>query len=117
MCNKLNAYVKNGFNNSNFCILIKTKMTKRSRESTVSFGVVDGDGYIKVDYAGKSYAWYSDNSKELTDERVYECEIIHNMYGMAMISFKKSDTNEEVLRQEINPYNKKSTSDWVVDNQ
>ena len=96
------------------------QLAKRSRETTVSFGPVDADGYVEVTYNGKKYGWHYHpslgNIKLLTDERLHECTIIHNFENRAMINFVKISTGNHVLRQEVNPYEHRYVDDWVVDN-
>lgn len=95
-------------------------MAKRSRDSTVSFGVIDKDGFVKVYYDGKVYAWRYHpsigNIKDLTDERLYECEIIHNFERKPMINFTNIKTGDIALRQEVNRYEVRYEHDWLVDN-
>lgn len=95
-------------------------MAKRSRETTVSFGPIDVDGFVEVIYNGKRYAWeYCPdvaNIKLLTDERLHQCAIIHDFEKKAMINFVSIKTGEVALRQEVNPYDQRYIEEWVVDN-
>jgi hypothetical protein len=90
-------------------------MAKRKR---LTISEIGADGYCVVEFYGRQYAWYIEDHDEyenLTDEKFYTCEIIHNSYGQAMIDFTSNKTNESVYRQEVNPVEHKGSDEWVVD--
>jgi hypothetical protein len=98
--------------------MLKAKMTKREREVSVLFSDIGSDGFITVEYNGKKYAWLMSNEgqvSKLTDDHYYTCEIIHNVNNQAMINFIDIKTDEDFLRQEINPLDRKNCMYWCID--
>jgi hypothetical protein len=91
-------------------------MTKRTRESTLEFMMMDD--FVVISYNGKKYAWFPPDGVSyknfLTDPK-FECTIIHNSFGQAMLNVEDLRNCEDVLRQEINPLDKKDIEEWVVD--
>ena len=91
-------------------------MTKRTRESSIEFEKTDT--FVVIKYGGKKYAWFPpDDTKYNTfvSDPTFECSIIHNSFGQAMINVENLRDCEDVLRQEINPLDKKDIEEWVVD--
>lgn len=91
-------------------------MTKRTREPTVEYEMMNG--FVVLKYDGKKYAWFPQDDTThnvFLNDPMFECSIIHNAYGQAMFNVEDLRNNEDVLRQEINPLDKKDVEEWVVD--
>lgn len=91
-------------------------MTKRSREPSIEFEMMDT--FIVIKYYQKRYAWYPPADVAYTNflnDPTFDCSIIHNSYGQAMFNVEDLRKSEDVLRQEVNPLDKKDTEEWVID--
>jgi hypothetical protein len=91
-------------------------MTKRTREPSVEFDMMNG--FVVLKYGGKKYAWFPPDDvayNNFLNDPTFECSIIHNSFGQAMFNVENLRICEDVLRQEINPLDKKDVNEWVVD--
>jgi len=91
-------------------------MTKRTREPSIEFDMMNG--FVVLKYGGKKYAWHPPSDiphNSFLNDPMFECTIIHNSVGQAMLNVEDLRKNEDVLRQEINPLDKKDVEEWVVD--
>lgn len=91
-------------------------MTKRNRESSVTF-MVQND-HVVIEYDGKEYSWnppVNVDVKTFLNTEELEFSVIHNFENKAMLDVENLRENQIILRQEINPLKYKEIDDWMVD--
>jgi hypothetical protein len=97
---------------------VLNKMSKRKRETDIKIGNVDTDGFAAIELDGRVYSWRVPehiNVKPLNDNTKYMISIIHTEDGRAMVEIIDLRMEERVICQVINPWHKRFTGDWAID--
>jgi hypothetical protein len=89
-------------------------MPKRKRSSSVELIAVMNEGII-IEWNQKEYYLHGHNYVKLFENPDLEIDVIHNFENRAMLDVKDIRLDEQVLRQEINPFKYKDVEEWVMD--
>jgi hypothetical protein len=89
-------------------------MPKRARSSSVELIAVDDTGII-IEWNSKEYYVYGPDHVRWFQNCDLEIDVFHNFENRAMLNVRNIRYDEDVLRQEINPFKFKDVKEWVRD--
>lgn len=75
------------------------------------------DGWYKLNTSQQTYAWWHIPAAGTIVDNLqdFKFKVVWNYRNKAMLTVTRKQTDDEVLRQEINPWTKRNIQKWLTD--